>query len=85
MVARHLTDLEAAMDLGEAIRQLALEKERIERAIAELEELKKTGGAAGGGLVKKRRGRKSMGLEERRQVSKRMSKYWANRRQHQPG
>jgi hypothetical protein len=30
-----------------------------------------------------RRGRKSMGLEERQQVSERMKKYWAGRRQSQ--
>jgi hypothetical protein len=30
----------------------------------------------------KRRGRKSMNLQERAEVSERMKKYWANRRKH---
>jgi len=64
------------MDLQEILQQLNRERERIERTIAAIEEL------AAGELapVRKRRGRKSMGVEERRQVSARMRKYWANRR-----
>ncbi len=71
------------MDLQETIRQLVLDKERIERAIAELDQLNADGGC--GGAVQKRRGRKSMHLSERREVSERMKRYWANRRRHQAG
>jgi hypothetical protein len=55
----------------------------LERAIASLEALQR----AGGELPRlpnsgKRRGRKSMNLQERAEVSERMKKYWANRRKH---
>ena len=68
------------MDLHEAIRQLLIERKQVERAIAMLEELQNTHVGGSIPLLQKRRGRKSMGLEERRQVSARMRKYWANRR-----
>jgi len=69
------------MDLQETIRQLVLDKERLDRAIAQLEELQYIHGADEGTLVKKRRGRKSMSPQERREVSERMRKYWAKKRQ----
>jgi hypothetical protein len=69
------------MNLDKAIRHLKLENERIELAIAQLEELVR----AGGGLATKRRGRKSMADQERREVSERMKRYWAKRRLSQPG
>jgi hypothetical protein len=50
---------------------------RLDRAIAELASLAAGSGVDGG---PKRRGRKSMGPEERKQVSERMTKYWAGRR-----
>jgi len=68
------------MDLYELIGQLRLRKERIDRAITAFENLQKTDGGSIEGVVKNRRGRKSMGLEERRQVAERMKKYWASRR-----
>ncbi|MCL6506876.1 MAG: hypothetical protein K6T59_07610 [Bryobacteraceae bacterium] len=70
------------MDLYRAIRELYEEKRRIEEAIASLEQLLASKSAAGvfDSLLKKRRGRKSMGPEERRMVSERMKKYWAQRR-----
>jgi hypothetical protein len=70
------------MDLYRAIRELYEEKKRIEEAIASLEQLLASKSAAGvfNSLLKKRRGRKSMGPEERRMVSERMKKYWAQRR-----
>lgn len=73
------------MDLYKAIQDLYAEKEKLERVIASLEELQR---AAGGGIPPqphsgKRRGRKSMGAEERQEVSERMKKYWAKRR-HEP-
>jgi len=69
------------MNVQKLIRQLSAEKEALERAILELETL-----VAGAGAVNrpvpgpKRRGRKSMGVDERREVSARMKAYWAGRR-----
>ncbi len=60
------------MDYQHLIRDLLAQKERLERAIQELEKL--------ASQPPKRRGRKSMGDEERRAVSERMKKYWASRR-----
>lgn len=70
------------MDLYKAIQDLYAEKEKLERVIASLEELQR---AAGGGIPPapgsgKRRGRKSMGPDERQEVSDRMKRYWARRR-----
>jgi len=70
------------MDLSKVIKELRSQKERIEQAIAALEEIR---GAhverrQQPAPVKDRRGRKSMGAEERKQVAARMKKYWANRR-----
>ncbi len=71
-----------AMDLYKAIQDLYAEKEKLERVIASLEELQRTAGAVPA-LPKpaKRRGRKSMNPAERQEVSERMRKYWASRRQ----
>lgn len=71
------------MDLYKAIQDLYAEKEKLERIIAALEELQR---AAGGTVPAKpkgveRRGRKSMNAEERQEVSERMKKYWAGRRE----
>jgi len=70
------------MDLYKAIQDLYAEKEKLERVIASLEELQRTAGSEPV-LPKpaKRRGRKSMDSSERQEVSERMRKYWANRRQ----
>jgi hypothetical protein len=66
------------MDLQDTIRQLEIEKERIEITIAELEQLQNGGGS---GVTanhrRSNRGRKSMESEEREEVSLRMKKYWA--------
>lgn len=73
------------MDLTKALQDLYAEKEKLERAIASLEALQRVGGElprlpdAG-----KRRGRKSMNLQERAEVSARMKKYWAARRKQRP-
>jgi 23S rRNA maturation-related 3'-5' exoribonuclease YhaM len=72
------------MDLTEAIQQLKLEKKRIERAIEQLEKLQSSHVSDVGGSVKNTRGRKSMADEERREVSKRMKRYWAKRREPEP-
>ena len=71
------------MDLSKALQDLYAEKEKLERAIASLEALQRAGGElprlpSGG----KRRGRKSMNLQERAEVSERMKRYWATRRKH---
>jgi hypothetical protein len=66
------------MDLQETIRQLKIEKQRIEDAIAQLEQLQGRGGADPI-AAPKRRGRKSMPPQERREVAERMRRYWANR------
>ena len=71
------------MDLYKAIQDLYAEKEKLERVIASLEDLQRS---AGGGIPPtpksgKRRGRKSMSSDERQEVSARMKKYWASRRQ----
>jgi len=67
------------MDLQLLLQELKEHHARIERAIAQLEDLQ--GNAV---TVPKsppgRRGRRSMGLEERQKVSERMKKVWANRR-----
>ena len=70
------------MDLYKAIQDLYAEKEKLERVIASLEELQRTAGALPE-LPKpaRRRGRKSMDPAERQEVSERMRKYWASRRQ----
>lgn len=69
------------MDLQPIIRILQLELERVEKAIAQLEQLQNaSGNGSGDHRNKSKRGRKSMGSEERREVSERMKKYWASRR-----
>ncbi len=68
------------MELVEALRELYAEKERVLKVIAALEELQR---ATNGELPvpgSNRRGRKSMGYAERREVSARMKRYWATRR-----
>ena len=78
------------MDLEKAIQELRLEKQRIERVIASLEELQSSA-AVVPPLAQRvqRRGRKFMDPKERQEVSERMKKYWAARRKdrhkHTPG
>jgi hypothetical protein len=71
------------VELFQIIDGLRIRKEKIERAIALLEDLAKDGDGATA-MAPKRRGRKSMGAEERREVSVRIRKYWENRREHRP-
>ncbi len=66
------------MDLYKAIRQLYEERARLDRVIASLEELQRAAEAEE--EQPKRRGRKTMSEQERRQVSERMKQYWADRR-----
>jgi hypothetical protein len=64
------------MDVEKALRELYEEKKRLDRAIAALEAGMDTAAGRTGG----RRGRRSMGADERKEVSKRMARYWAQRR-----
>ena len=66
------------MDLTKTIEELRREKEKLERVIASLEELHGT--VTGVVPQRKRPGRRSMSLEERQEVSARMTRYWKNRR-----
>ena len=72
------------MDLYEAIRKLCEEKARLEAIIAELEQRTGSEAAQPAAPKPRRRGRRSMGREERLQVSERMRKYWAARRKKKP-
>ena len=75
------------MDLQETIRQLEVEKESIELTIADLKRLQQTVNGDGTRMVatlrsrRSNRGRKSMGSDERQEVSLRMKRYWASRRE----
>ena len=64
------------MDLDKVLRDLYLEKRRLDRAIVRLEAKL----ALPLGLPRSRRGRKTMNADERLEVSRRMSAYWAARR-----
>jgi hypothetical protein len=66
------------MDLYKSIRELYEQKKRLDVVIASLEELEKSATEA-----PKRRGRKPMGPQARREVSERMRQYWARRRKEQ--
>jgi hypothetical protein len=68
------------MELKKLLVGLYSEREKLERVIASLEELRDSlfPDYAGGGV--KRRGRRSMPAAERLEVSDRMKKYWAKRR-----
>jgi hypothetical protein len=84
-VVRNMTALRrSSMDINKVLQQLKLEKERLELAIAQLEELQKSH-VTRGNLATKRRGRKSMSEKERLEVAERMKRYWEKRRQGQPG
>jgi len=65
------------MDLYKIIGDLVEERNRIARIIESLEEAVGTREAV---IPRKRRGRKSMDADARREVSERMRRYWAQRR-----
>ena len=71
------------MNIHQAIKELLAEKERLDRAIAHLEGMQKQRGDAA--PAAKRRGRKTMDAQARRQVSERMKRYWEARRKNNPG
>jgi len=64
------------MDLRNILDELYMERERMRRTIAALEEF----ASSEPPQAHHGRGRKSMGAAERHEVSERMKKYWANRR-----
>jgi len=64
------------MDLNKAIRELHAELTKLNQLIAALEQFESTGTLP----VPTQRGRKSMGEQERQEVSERMKRYWASRR-----
>jgi hypothetical protein len=65
-------DCDRKMDIYKAIRELHVERVRLDRVIAALEELQKRGDSSTRPTVGRRRGRKSMKAEEREQVAVRM-------------
>jgi hypothetical protein len=67
------------VDVYKALSELHEEKKRLDSAIHALEaRLKMVAGKKT--QTQARRGRRSMSGEERREVSRRMSRYWASRR-----
>jgi len=71
-----------AMDLPKILGDLRQQRDKLEQAIATLNSIvvESGGRPVGPPPVKKRRGRKEMGPEERREVSRRMRRYWEKRR-----
>ena len=64
------------MDYRAILKELRNQRDKVSRAIEDLEALQ-----AGLPVTRKsNRGRKTMGAEERKEVSARMKKYWASRR-----
>jgi len=67
------------MDLYRIIRELVQERDRLQRIIDSLEEMKSFGKVSAKSEPK-RRGRKSMDSAARIEVSQRMTRYWAQRK-----
>jgi hypothetical protein len=67
------------MDIAKVLEGLYARRATIDRAIAELQSMLDSPGYAVPEI--RRRGRLGMGSAEREQVSKRMKKYWASRRE----
>jgi len=68
------------MDLEKSIKDLRIEKDRLDKAISILETLLAGGDIDPRVVRRSPRGRKSMSAEERRVVSQRMKEYWDKRR-----
>ena len=68
------------MDFYHAIRELLEEKKRLDRLIAALEAIQNGELEEKAVSARHRRGRKAMSDDERREVSARMKRYWATRR-----
>jgi len=69
------------MDLAKIIKELTEDKQKLEAAIAMLEDLDRTAVQVPDLPKPKRKGRKSMPPEERQVVSERMKRYWARYRE----
>ena len=65
------------MDVEELIKKLQKERSALDEIIGSLEAMRSSVMEARA-AAKKRRGRKSMGMEERQVVSERIKKYWAS-------
>jgi hypothetical protein len=72
-----------AVNVDKLIRVLYAERAILDRAIASLEAVRAENelGATQAFRLPGRRGRKSMSKEERHEVSERMKRYWAQRRE----
>jgi hypothetical protein len=68
------------MDLFKAIQDLYEEKRRLDQVIASLEALQALDEGRSREGAPKKRGRKSMSVDERKEVSERMRQYWESRR-----
>jgi hypothetical protein len=68
------------MDVYRIIRELVLERDRLQRIIESLEEMAPNGKAPVRADGARRRGRKSMDRAAREEVSERMKRYWAQRK-----
>jgi hypothetical protein len=68
------------VDFYHVIRELLEEKKRLDRLIAALDAIENGQPQEKAVNVSRRRGRKSMSENERREVSERMKRYWAARR-----
>jgi hypothetical protein len=73
------------MDFTKIIHLLSAQKAKLDQAITDLEELQRDRSRPSSLSSGKRRGRKSMGAEERKEVSQRMKTYWAKRRKAERG
>jgi len=69
------------MELGKVIRKLYEERIKLDKILASLEQLERSTARVDKKAPKKRPGRKSMDAQARQEVSERMKKYWAGRRQ----
>lgn len=65
------------MDLRQTIRELLEERKRLDTLITRLERMQTAGPPA---QPAKRRGRRGMNEEQRREVSERMKRYWEQKR-----
>jgi len=73
------------MDLYSIIRELTQERDRLQRIIDSLEEMKSLSTDVPARPEAKRRGRKSMDNQARAEVSERMKRYWKIRRAQKDG
>ncbi len=67
------------MDVYKALSELYAEKKRLDIAISALEK-RAASAVRPDDAARSRRGRRSMSAQEREEVSRRMSRYWASRR-----